>query len=123
MKWRPPGRRKRGKPKLTWAEGIRGLMDEKGTGGGRLERQTHLEEEDNVTAKRAQEDVKTSYSLLNINNNNNNNNLGTSYDVAAMPSVIIFRFYIFLQSLLQIYSDWRTVVQYAVHRHFLFFPS
>jgi len=26
MKWRPPGRRKRGRPKLTWAEGIRGLM-------------------------------------------------------------------------------------------------
>jgi hypothetical protein len=22
MKWRPPGRRKRGRPKLTWAEGI-----------------------------------------------------------------------------------------------------
>ena len=30
MKWRPPGRRKRGRPKLTWAEGIRGLMGEKG---------------------------------------------------------------------------------------------
>jgi hypothetical protein len=30
MKWRPPGRRKRGGPKLTWVEGIRGLMDEKG---------------------------------------------------------------------------------------------
>jgi hypothetical protein len=30
MKWRPPGRRKRGRPKLTWAEGIRGLMDKKG---------------------------------------------------------------------------------------------
>jgi hypothetical protein len=29
MKWRPPGRRKRGIPKLTWAEGIRGLMGEK----------------------------------------------------------------------------------------------
>jgi len=26
LKWRPPGRRKRGRPKLTWAEGIRGLM-------------------------------------------------------------------------------------------------
>jgi len=26
MKWRPPGRRKLGRPKLTWAEGIRGLM-------------------------------------------------------------------------------------------------
>jgi len=30
MKWNPPRRRKRGRPKLTWAEGIRGLMVEKG---------------------------------------------------------------------------------------------
>ena len=30
MKWSPPGRRKRGRPKLTWAEEIRGLMEEKG---------------------------------------------------------------------------------------------
>ena len=30
MKGRPPGRRKRGRPKLTLAEGIRGLMGEKG---------------------------------------------------------------------------------------------
>jgi hypothetical protein len=30
MKWRPPGRRKRGRRKLTWAEGIRGLMAGKG---------------------------------------------------------------------------------------------
>jgi hypothetical protein len=30
MKWRLLGRRKRGRPKLTWAEGIRGLMGEKG---------------------------------------------------------------------------------------------
>jgi hypothetical protein len=30
MKWCPPGRRKRGRPKLTWAEGIRGLIGEKG---------------------------------------------------------------------------------------------
>ena len=30
MKWSPPVRRKRGKPKATWAEGIRGLMGEKG---------------------------------------------------------------------------------------------
>jgi hypothetical protein len=30
MKWCPPRRRKRGRPKLTWAEGIRGLMGEKG---------------------------------------------------------------------------------------------
>jgi hypothetical protein len=30
MKWCPPGRRKRGRPKLTWAEGIRRLMGETG---------------------------------------------------------------------------------------------
>jgi len=30
MKWSPPGRRKRGRPKLAWAEEIRGLMEEKG---------------------------------------------------------------------------------------------
>jgi hypothetical protein len=30
MKWRPPGRRKRSRPKLTWAEGIRGLIREEG---------------------------------------------------------------------------------------------
>jgi len=30
MKWSPSGRRKRGRPKATWAEGIRGLMGEKG---------------------------------------------------------------------------------------------
>jgi hypothetical protein len=30
MKWRPLGRSKRGRPKLTWAEGIKRLMGEKG---------------------------------------------------------------------------------------------
>jgi hypothetical protein len=30
IKWRPPGRKKRGRPKLTWAEEIRGLMGENG---------------------------------------------------------------------------------------------
>jgi len=29
MKWSPPGRRKRGRPKATWAEGIRGMLGEK----------------------------------------------------------------------------------------------
>jgi hypothetical protein len=29
MKWRPPRRRKRGRPKHTWAEGIRGMMGER----------------------------------------------------------------------------------------------
>ena len=37
MKWRPPGRGKRGRHKLTWAEGIRGLMEENGVNGTRLE--------------------------------------------------------------------------------------
>jgi hypothetical protein len=30
MKWRPAGRRKRGRPKHSWAEGIRELIGEKG---------------------------------------------------------------------------------------------
>jgi len=30
MKWSPPGRRKRGKPELTWAEWIRELLGGKG---------------------------------------------------------------------------------------------
>jgi len=30
MKWSPPGRRKRGRPKATWEEGIRGVVGEKG---------------------------------------------------------------------------------------------
>jgi hypothetical protein len=30
MKWRPPGIRKLGRPKLIWAEDIRGLTGEKG---------------------------------------------------------------------------------------------
>jgi hypothetical protein len=30
LEWRPAGGRKRGRPKLTWAEGIRGVMGEKG---------------------------------------------------------------------------------------------
>ena len=30
MKWRAPGRRKRGRPKLNWAKGIRELMGGKG---------------------------------------------------------------------------------------------
>jgi hypothetical protein len=29
LEWRPSGRRKRGRPKLAWAEGIRGKMAEK----------------------------------------------------------------------------------------------
>jgi len=63
MKWNPPGKRKRGRPKLTWAEGIRGLL-------GRKE----LMEEDwndrgnwrkKIIVKWAQKDVEIFYSLLN----------------------------------------------------------
>ena len=36
-KWSPPRRRKRGRPKLSWAEGIRGLVGGKGINGRRLE--------------------------------------------------------------------------------------
>jgi hypothetical protein len=47
LKWRSPGRRKRGRPTLTWTEGIRGLMGEKGlVEEDRNDRQ--LEEEDNA---------------------------------------------------------------------------
>ena len=56
MKWSPPGRRKRGRPRLTWAEGINGR---------RLEWQKQLEEGDNIIVKWAQEDVETLYNLLN----------------------------------------------------------
>ena len=67
MKWSPPGRRKLVRPKLTWAEEIRGLMGEKGL----MEEdwnERQLEEEDNIMVKRAQEDVETLYKLLNNNN-------------------------------------------------------
>ena len=42
MKWSPPGRRKRGRPIATWAEGIRGLMGEKGINGRILEWQRQM---------------------------------------------------------------------------------
>ena len=37
MKWSPPRRRKRGRPKATWAEGIRGLLGGKGIYRRKLE--------------------------------------------------------------------------------------
>jgi len=37
MKLSPPKRRKRGRPKATWAEGIRGLLGGKGINRRRLE--------------------------------------------------------------------------------------
>ena len=63
-KWSPQGRRKRGTPKLTWAEGIRGLMGENGlTEDDWNDR--HLDKEDNIIVKWAQKDVETLYNLLN----------------------------------------------------------
>ena len=64
MKWSPPGRRKRGRPKATWAEGIRGLLGEKGL----IEEDWNdrqMEEKDKIIVKWAQEDVETSNNLLN----------------------------------------------------------
>jgi len=83
MKWSPPGRRKRGRPKATWAEGIRGLMGEKG-----------LIEEDwkdsdkwknKIIVKWVQEDVETSNSLLNNNN--------TDFITKSQPVTIVSFFY------------------------------
>ena len=65
MKWSLPGRRKRGRPKLTWAEGIRGLMREKGLTEEDWNDKRQLEEEDNIIVNWAQEDAETLYSLLN----------------------------------------------------------
>jgi hypothetical protein len=59
IKWRPPGRRKREDLNSPGRIGI---------GGGRLERQTQLEEEDNIINKWAQEDVNRLYSVLSSNN-------------------------------------------------------
>jgi hypothetical protein len=67
MKCNPPGRRKRGRPTLTWMEGIRGLMGEKGL----VEEDWNdkrVEKEDTISVQWAQEDVETSYNLLNNNN-------------------------------------------------------
>jgi hypothetical protein len=69
MKWNPPERRKQGRPKLTWMDEIRRLMGGKGTSGRRLERQRRMEKEDTISVQWAQEDVETSYNLLNNNNN------------------------------------------------------
>ena len=83
MKWSPPGRRKRGRPKLTWAEEIRGLMEEKGL----MEEDWNdrqLEEEYNIIVKWAQEDVETSYNLLN-----NNNKLGRVLETSNTRSLAL----------------------------------
>jgi len=66
MKWSPPGRRKRGRPKATWVEGIRGLMGEKGLMEEDWKDRGKLEQEDNLIVKWVQECVETLYSLLNV---------------------------------------------------------
>jgi len=62
MKWCPPVRRKRGGPTVTWAEGIKGMMGEKG-----------LMEEDR-------------------NNNNNEKGTCMSIDVTILRETLIFVF-------------------------------
>jgi len=62
VKWSPPGRRKQGRPKATWVEGIRGVLGGKGINRRRVERQM---EEDKIIVKWAQEDIETSNNLLN----------------------------------------------------------
>jgi hypothetical protein len=51
MKWRPSGRRKRGRLKLTRAEGIRGLMGEKGLMEEDWNDRNKLEKGDNIIVK------------------------------------------------------------------------
>jgi len=57
MKWNPPGRRKRGRPEATWAEGIRGLLGEKGLIEDWNDRDK-WKKKDKTIVKWAQEDVE-----------------------------------------------------------------
>jgi len=66
MKWNPPGRRKRGRPEATWAEGIRGLLGEKGLIEDWNDRDK-WKKKDKTIVKWAQEDVETSNNLINNN--------------------------------------------------------
>ena len=50
-----------------------------------------MEEEDNIIVKLAQEDVETSYNLLNNNNNNNNNNNVNLSPVSVMKASRVCR--------------------------------
>ena len=65
MKWSPPGKRKRGRPKLTWAEGIRGLIGENGLMEEDWNDRGNWRKKIILIVKWAQEDVETLYSLLN----------------------------------------------------------
>jgi len=51
MEWSPLGKRKRGRPKLTWVEGIRGLLGEKGLMEGDWNGRGQLEEEKYIIVK------------------------------------------------------------------------
>jgi len=63
MKWSPPGTRKRDRPKGTWAEGIRGLMGEKGLMEENWKDRDKWKKK--IIVKWTKEDVETSNSLLN----------------------------------------------------------
>jgi len=65
MNWNPPGRIKRGRPKATWVEGIRGLLGGKGINRRRLQLQRQMEEKDKIIVKWVQEVVEKSNNLLN----------------------------------------------------------
>jgi hypothetical protein len=65
MKWRTLGRRRRDRPKLTWAERSRGLMDEKGLAEEDWNDRQNWRTKIMQTVKWGQEDVKTLYNLLN----------------------------------------------------------
>ena len=60
--------RKRGRPKLTWAEGIRVLMGEKGLMEEDWNDRGNWRKKINIIVKWAQGDVETLYNLLNNNN-------------------------------------------------------
>jgi len=64
MKWRPPVRRKGGRPKLTWAEGIRGVMGEKGLMEENWNGRGNWRKKINIIVKWAQEDMENLYNML-----------------------------------------------------------
>jgi hypothetical protein len=66
--WRPPGRRKRCRPNLTWAEGIKGLMGEKGLMEEDWNDRSNWRKKDNIIVKWVQEYVVSVMliSVLNI---------------------------------------------------------
>jgi len=62
MEWRPSGRRKRGRPKATWAEGITGLLGRKGINGEDWNNRDKWKKK--IIVKWVQEDGETSNNLL-----------------------------------------------------------